>query len=68
MKRRKDYSEHPEIGSKCQTYYIEKLSLAEIMKDADDDDRSKSYIVNKIIREYYEDKGRLEKKRKRRYS
>ncbi len=66
MKRRKDHSDDPEIGSKCQTYYIEKLSMAEIMKDAEDDDRSKSYIVNKIIREYYQKKGRLEKKSKRR--
>ena len=63
MKRRKDHSDHPEIGSKCQTYYIEKLSLGEIMKDAEDHDRSKSYIVNKIIREYYEHKGRLKKKK-----
>ena len=66
MKRRKDHSDDPEIGSKCQTYYIEKLSMSEIMKDAEDDDRSKSYIVNKIIREYYQKKGRLEKKSKRR--
>lgn len=64
MKRRKDYSDHLEIGSKCQTYYIEKLSLAEIIKDAEEDDRSKSYIVNKIIREYYQNTGRLEKKKK----
>ena len=64
MKRRKDHSDHPEIGSKCQTYYIEKLSLAEIMKDAEDYDRSKSYIVNKIIKEYYQHQGRLKKKKK----
>jgi len=68
MKRRKDHSEDPEVGSKCQTYYIEKLSLIEIMKDAEDDDRSKSYIVNKIIREYYEAQGRLKKKVKRKYN
>jgi len=60
MGRRKRKSlEELKYPPKSQTYYIDGLTLREIMKDADGDDRSDSYIVNKILKEYYVMKGRL---------
>jgi len=59
MRRRKKRQD-PNFPPKSQTYYIDGLTLREIIKDADEDDRTDSYIVNKILREYYVSKGRLE--------
>lgn len=41
------------------TFYINDKVIAQILKDAKDDKRSKSYIVNEILEQYYLEQGRL---------
>ena len=41
------------------TFYIDDKVIEEILKDAADNDRSKSYIANNILQQYYINQGRL---------
>jgi len=61
--KRKPRTSKPEAGkgAKSQTYYIDEVVVKAITVDADADERSHSYIVNKILKNYYIDRGVVEK-------
>ncbi len=46
---------------KSQTFYIDEPVLKEIKIDAKKKKRSKSFIVNEILREHYTSKDRIKK-------
>ena len=48
------------IGGKSKAFYVDKIILNQIAMDAKGDDRSDSYIVNKILKKYYINEERIE--------
>lgn len=42
------------------TVYLSKKVITEVMKDSDDQDRSVSYIVNKVLEKHYKEENRIE--------
>ena len=50
-------------GATSQTYYIDKIVVDAVTEDADADERSHSYIVNKILIQYYQKKGAIKKEK-----
>ena len=52
MKRKPRSGKKPEVGkgAKSQTYYIDEVVVDAVTADADADERSHSYIVNKILK------------------
>ncbi len=50
-------------GASSQTYYIDEVVVDAITVDADADERSHSYIVNKILLQYYQKKGAIKKEK-----
>jgi len=61
MRKPKTNKKGEKIGGRSQAFYIDRIIYDEIGKDADEDDRSKSYIVNQILKEYYIRKKRIKK-------
>ncbi len=58
---RTDKARQKKPGGRSQAFYIDRVIYDQIAKLAEEDDRSHSYIVNKILKEYFIKKKMIEK-------
>ncbi len=61
MRRTRSAATETKSTASSQSFYVDNDLFELITKDASQDDRSRSYIVNKILRDYYKKKGKLSK-------
>jgi len=60
-KSRTDKAGQKKGQGRSQAFYIDRVVYEQITRLADEDDRSNSYIVNKILKEYFIKKKMIEK-------
>ena len=42
------------------TVYLSKEVVTEVLKDSEEQDRSVSYVVNKVLEKYYQEEDRIQ--------